>query len=189
MAPIELSRTPIDDLLRAAPSSRDTIVLLFTDVVDSTRLTEELGDEAYLTRAEALDEQLRASIAHCHGQPEDGIRPGDGVLAFFQRPEDAMQCAALAHEHAAANSLQLHVGLHIGEVIRSRTGIHGGAVNLAARVCALAPPGSTVTSAALRNAAGNLASTTFEEFGVYDLKGIAEPQLLFLARTKAPGAN
>ena len=136
-SPTERSLTPIDDLLRAAPSSRDTIVLLFTDVVDSTRLTEELGDEAYLGRLPKHSTSGSAPRSRCHGQPEDGIRPGDGVLAFFQRAEDAIECAALAHEHAAASSLQLHVGIHIGEVIRSRTGIHGGAVNLAsARVCA-----------------------------------------------------
>ena len=184
LAPAEPPRPPGDAALPVAPfsTSRDTVVLLFTDVVDSTRLTEELGDEAYLARAEALDERIRASIDECHGEPEDGIRPGDGVLAFFTRAEDAVRCAALAHAHAAATGLQLHVGIHIGEVIRSRTGIHGGAVNLAARVCAIAPPGYTITSAALRSAASTLKTATFEEFGVFDLKGIAEPQLLFVAR-------
>lgn len=160
----------------------DTMVLLFTDVVDSTRLTEELGDEAYLARAEALDEQARASIARCGGQPEDGIRPGDGILAFFGQVTQAIRCAALAHEHAAANQLQLHVGLHVGAVIRSRTGIHGGSVNLAARVCGAAPAGLTLASAALRDAAGAAAPATFDEFGVHRLKGIAEPQHLYVVR-------
>ncbi len=158
------------------------MVLLFTDVVDSTRLTEELGDEAYLARAEALDEQARASIAQCGGEPEDGVRPGDGILAFFGEAQQAIRCAGLAHEHAAANGLQLHVGLHVGAVIRSRTGIHGGSVNLAARVCAQAPAGLTLASAALRDAAGANAPATFDEFGVHRLKGIAEPQHLYVVR-------
>jgi class 3 adenylate cyclase len=161
--------------------TRDTVVLVFTDVVDSTRLTEELGDEAYFARAGALDDQLRQSIAGSGGQPEDGIRPGDGLLASFTGVEQALRCAALAHQHAEANGLRLHLGVHIGEVIVARTGIHGGSVNLAARVCQMAPPGVTVTSAALRYADGAETVASFEDFGVHRLKGIAEPQHLFVA--------
>jgi class 3 adenylate cyclase len=86
------------------------------------------------------------------------------------------------HEHAASNGLQLHVGLHIGKVIRARTGIHGGSVNLAARVCSAAPAGVTLASAALRDAAGDTEVATFDEFGMHRLKGIAEPQLLYVVR-------
>lgn len=167
---------------RRTESPRDTMVLLFTDVVDSTRLTEELGDEQYIARAEALDELVRGSIAACDGQPEDGIRPGDGLLAYFTRPEQAIHCATLAHEHAAASRLQLHIGIHVGEVVRARTGIHGRSVNLAARVCSMAPAGITLTSADLRAAVDARTDVTFEEFGVFTLKGIAEPQPLFVVR-------
>lgn len=171
------------------PSSKRTVVLLFTDVVDSTSLTEELGDEAYLARADELDERLRASIEELSGQPVDGIRPGDGLLAIFPGAERAIRCAERAHEHAAAIGLALHVGIHVGDVIRSRTGVHGAAVNLTARICAMAPPGQTLTSAALRSVAGSHQVTAFEEFGVHELKGISEPQLLFVARTATTGPD
>jgi class 3 adenylate cyclase len=171
VASVSISETP----------TRDTVVLVFTDVVDSTRLTEELGDEAYFVRAAGLDEELRRSIAECGGQPEDGIRPGDGLLASFTCVEQALRCAAFAHHHADANGLELHIGVHIGEVIVTRTGIHGGSVNLAARVCQTAPPGVTLTSGALRYADGAETVATFEDFGVHRLKGIAEPQHLFVA--------
>jgi class 3 adenylate cyclase len=162
---------------------RRTFALLFTDVVDSTHLTEELGDEAYFLRAQELDRRMRATIAELDGEPEDGIRPGDGLLAVFTSAEHAIRCAELAHEHAAAVELQLHVGIHVGDVIRSRTGVHGAAVNLAARICAMAPPGCTLASAALRSVAGGRRVTMFDEFGVHELKGISEPQHLFVART------
>ena len=128
---------------------------------------------------------MRDAIGQNDGQPVEGIRPGDGLLAVFGTAEQAIQCAALAHERAAAVGFQLHVGIHVGDVIRSRTGVHGAAVNLAARVSALAPPGCTLTSAAVRSVAGPHWIATFEEFGVYDLRGIAEPQLLFMARIDA----
>ena len=76
--------------------------------------------------------------------------------------EQALRCAAFAHQHAEANGLRLHLGVHIGEVIVGRTGIHGGSVNLAARVCQMAPAGVTLTSGALRYADGAEAAATFE---------------------------
>jgi class 3 adenylate cyclase len=166
-----------------------TMVLLFTDVVDSTAMTERLGDVAYLERAEALDATTRADVQRCTGRPVEGIRPGDGLLALFNSAHGAIECAALAHEHAAAVGLQLHVGIHAGDVIRSGTGIHGGAVNLAARVCEAAPPGTTLVSATVRSLATTSIEAEFEDFGLRELKGIAERQHLFGVSACASAPN
>jgi len=162
-----------------------TMVLLFTDVVDSTAMTERLGDSAYLERAEALDAATRADVQRCDGRPVEGIRLGDGLLALFSSAHGAIECAALAHEHAAAVGLNLHVGIHAGDVIRSGTGIHGGAVNLAARVCEAAPPGTTLVSATVRSLASSSVEAEFEDFGPRELKGIPERQHLFGVSARA----
>lgn len=192
--PAEISRgeavtagppSPVPTSLGTEESGRHTAVLLFTDVVDSTRLTEELGDDGYLALSQELDGRVRASIWEHGGRTEDGIRPGDGLLAAFASGEDAVHSADLAHGHAASLGLRLHVGIHIGDVIRSRTGVHGAAVNMAARICALAPPGTTVVSAAVRSVVGPKLAATLEDFGCHQLKGISEPQVLFVT----PGAT
>ncbi len=165
-----------------------TAVILFTDIVGSTALTEEFGDAAYRSRAQALDVALRAAVADCGGEAVEGITLGDGVLATFRSARGALECAERAHARARSNAFALHVGLHAGDVLRSRTGVHGGAVNIAARVCEQAPPGETLVSETVRGLARTSADVTFEDRGVRELKGVGEPMRLFAVVAPAPPA-
>jgi class 3 adenylate cyclase len=162
-------------------------VLLFTDVAGSTALTEELGDAAYRDRAERLDTAVRAAISDCSGEAVEGIRLGDGVLAVFSSARRALECAALVHACARANAFSLHVGLHAGDVVHSRTAVHGGAVNIAARVCEQAPPGETLVSETVRALARTSADVAFEDRGLRELKGVRDPVRLFAVITTPPG--
>lgn len=70
---------------RAAPPSppAGTAIILFTDIADSTPLTERMGDAAFRTASRALDERMRAAIREAGGKPVEGKLLGDGVMATF----------------------------------------------------------------------------------------------------------
>jgi adenylate cyclase len=80
----------------------------------------------------------------------------------------------------------LHVGIHAGDVLRSRTGVHGGAVNIAARVCDQAPPGETLVSDTIRSLARTSTNVAFEDRGLHHLKGVGEPLRLFAVTLRRP---
>ena len=58
-----------------------TAIILFADIVDSTGLTERIGDTAFRDRARELDSVLRAAIRKAGGTPVEGKLLGDGILA------------------------------------------------------------------------------------------------------------
>jgi class 3 adenylate cyclase len=166
---------------RAAPAS-GTTVIVFADIVDSTALTERLGDAAFRERARALDDALRALIRAAGGAAIGGKLLGDGVLATFPAANRAID-AALRFDAAARDAgLELHVGVHAGDVIRERDNVYGGAVNVAARISALAQPGEVLVSDVVRALARTSAGVTFDDRGTHELKGVDEPQRVFAVR-------
>lgn len=191
MAPFEEQARAVSELrsggsVRELTGPEGTAVILFTDVAGSTALTEELGDVAYRTRAGTLDVGLRAAVTDCGGEAIAGITLGDGVLAVFGSARRALECAELAHACARQNAFALHVGIHAGDVLRSEAGVHGGAVNIAARVCDQAPPGETLVSETVRSLARTSADVTFEDRGLRELKGVGDPMRLFAVITRTP---
>ncbi|MDP9181090.1 MAG: hypothetical protein M3O21_05140 [Chloroflexota bacterium] len=79
-----------------------TAIILFADIVDSTALTERLGDDAFRTKARALDEAMRNAIRANSGTPVEGKTLGDGVLAVFTSAKQAIACAQACHSAASA---------------------------------------------------------------------------------------
>ncbi len=171
--------------VRVQPSktaTHTTAIIMFADIVDSTALTERIGDVAFRERARALDDRLRAIIREHGGTAIDGKLLGDGVLATFSAASAAI-AAALAFEAAAgASELQLHIGLHAGDVIREADNVFGGAVNIAARISALSAPGEVLVSRTVAELARTSAGVVFDDRGEHALKGIAEPQQVFAVR-------
>ena len=168
----------------ATPRTRpsDTAIILFVDVVDSTALTERLGDAVFRERARALHDELRRAIVDAGGTPVRGRLLGDGVLATFGSAADAIAAAGACRDSGAASGLPLHLGLHAGDVVREEGDVYGGAVNLAARIAAASAPGEILVSDVVRGLARTSAGVAFEDRGLVTLKGIADPQHVFAAR-------
>ena len=164
--------------------------LLFTDVVDSTRLVERLGDARAAEVWASHDRRARDLVARHHGRE---IGRADGFFLLFDDPADAARYA-LAYHHALADlALTARVGIHVGPVtLRENprediargamsTEVEGLATPLTARVMALARGGQTLLTAAARQAlAGQLPEgTRIESHGHYRLKGVEEPVEVF----------
>jgi class 3 adenylate cyclase len=156
----------------ALPSG--TAVILFADIVDSTALTEHLGDTAFREKARDLDTALRATIREHAGTPIEGKLLGDGVLAVFTSARQAIEAALACGRAGDEGSLALHLGLHAGDVIREDNNVYGGAVNIAARISGLSAPGEVLVSETVRSLARTSAGVQFEDRGEQELKGVGE---------------
>ncbi|HEY8171935.1 MAG TPA: adenylate/guanylate cyclase domain-containing protein, partial [Dehalococcoidia bacterium] len=159
-----------------------TAIILFADIADSTALTERMGDAAFREKARALDDALRSVVRDNGGAAIDGKLLGDGILATFPAASQAIAAALTLEAAAAPTGLGLHIGLHAGDVLREADNVFGGAVNIAARISALAPPGEVFVSRTVADLARTSAGVTFEDRGEHALKGIAEPQRVFAVR-------
>ena len=179
-----LDEEPFDGA-SASPSPSESsamAVILFTDIVSSTELTERMGDAAFRNASRALDADLRDAIREVGGAAVDGKLLGDGVLATFpsaaQAIDGARRCLALS----AASELGLHIGLHAGDVIREENNVFGGAVNIAARICGLSAPGEILVSDVVRGMARSSAGVEFEDRGEQEMKGVGDPVRVYEVR-------
>jgi class 3 adenylate cyclase len=159
-----------------------TAVILFADIVDSTALTERLGDSAFRAKARELDGSLRAVIREHSGTAIEGKLLGDGVLAVFTSARQAIE-SALACATAGDNAgLPLHLGLHAGDVIREESNVYGGAVNIASRISGLSAPGEVMVSETVRSLARTSGGVSFEDRGRRRLKGVGDSVRVWAVR-------
>ncbi len=186
---LELVLAAIDEFLSEGEEATDPAklpegmaVLLFADIVESTALTEQLGDAAFRAKARELDTSLRSVIKESGGTPVEGKVLGDGVLAVFTSARQAIECALRCNAAGEPAGLQLHLGIHAGDVIREGNNVYGGAVNIAARIATASEPGQVLVSDTVRGLARTSADVAFDDRGEHDLKGVADPQRLFAVR-------
>jgi class 3 adenylate cyclase len=156
-----------------------TAIILFADIVDSTALTERLGDAAFRDKARELGQSLRATIRGCGGVPVEGPTLGDGLLATFASAREAIEAALRCGMAGDEAGLPLHLGLHAGDVTREkdpdgRDNVYGGAVNIASRISGLSAPGEVLASQTVRDLARTSAGVSFEDRGEQALKGVGE---------------
>jgi class 3 adenylate cyclase/pimeloyl-ACP methyl ester carboxylesterase len=158
---------------RDLPSGMTAI--LFTDIADSTGLTERLGDAAFRAKARELDGALRGVIREHSGTAIEGKLLGDGVLAVFTSARQAIEAALACAGSGNDADLPLHLGLHAGDVIREDNNVYGGAVNIASRISGLSAAGEVLVSETVRSLARTSADVRFEDRGEQSLRGVGEP--------------
>ena len=175
---------PANEHSAPAPSQTNssTAIIVFTDIVDSTPLTERMGDAAFRAASRSLDERIRRARREANGTPVDGKVLGDGVMGIFASAAQAIEAARACVSASSEAELPLHLGIHAGDVIREDDNVYGGAVNIASRICALCAPGEILVSSTVRDLARTSAGVTFEDRGEQSLKGIDDPVRLFAVR-------
>jgi class 3 adenylate cyclase len=178
-----------DDAANSGGLPEGTVTIMLADIADSTGLTERLGDAAFRSLARALDGSVRTIVGETGGVPVEGRLLGDGLMAVFTSARQAIECGLRTSAAAAEAGLGLHVGLHAGDVIREGNNVFGGAVNIAARVAALAPPGEVLVSETVRSLARTSATVTFEGRGTRALKGVEGRHSLYAIAAAPAGAD
>ena len=156
------------------------VTLLFTDLVGSTVLLDRLGDDAAEDVRCRHFTLLRRALADTGGEEIKNL--GDGLMASFTSPLEALSCAvamqrsvAEANQSEAAVDLQIRIGLHAGEAILDDGDYHGTAVVVAKRLCDRADGGQILAGDLLRVLVGSRGGFRFRPAGHLSLKGLAEP--------------
>ncbi len=163
--------------------------LLLTDVVDSTRVAQELGDEALAPLWAAHDRAARDLLPQWRGREIDKT---DGLLLLFDSVADAVGYALAYHRALVALNLpfKARAGVHFGPVtLRSNDAadialgakpmeVEGLAKVIAARVMSVAMGGQTLLTGDALQSLGEV-PLRLQSHGHWRLKGLPEPLALF----------
>jgi pimeloyl-ACP methyl ester carboxylesterase len=150
--------------------------VLFTDIVDSTRRAAELGDRRWRDLLASHNASVSHEIARFSGREIENT--GDGVLAIFDGPTRAIQCALAIRDSLRQMSIEIRAGLHTGEIELIGERIGGLAVHLAARVMAKAGTNEIWVSRTVKDLVVG-AGFEFSDRDVHQLKGIPEAWRLY----------
>ena len=190
--------TSIDDMVSALEEERPdmrahaapdgTVAILFSDIEDSTVLTEKLGDEQWLEVLREHNAIFREQISRHDGYEVKS--QGDGFMLAFPDPCEALDCAidvqrafAERERDGGGELLRVRMGLHTGEVISEEGDYFGKNVILAARIAAQAMGGEILVSEEMREvaAADNGNGLRFDDGRELELKGLAGSHRVFRA--------
>jgi class 3 adenylate cyclase len=153
------------------PSERVLATVLFTDIVDSTRLAGELGDRRWRELLERHQEQTRAQLRRFEGR--EVKTTGDGFLAVFDGPTRAAECARAIADAMPSLGIEVRAGLHTGEVELMGDDVGGIAVHVAARIAGLAGGREVLVSRTVRDLSVG-SGIEFADAGRHALKGVPE---------------
>jgi class 3 adenylate cyclase/alpha-beta hydrolase superfamily lysophospholipase len=171
----------LDDVTHVPPPSTSHRVLatvLFTDIVGSTEQQVRLGDYDYRMLMNRHDEISLRQIERFNGRFIHST--GDGLLATFAAPTDAINCAAAIRGAVSSIDLAIRAGVHTGEIELRGDDISGISVNIASRIAEQAGESEILASDLTRQLMiGSNAS--FAERGEFKLKGVPGPWPLFAA--------
>jgi class 3 adenylate cyclase len=150
--------------------------VLFTDLVGSTERAAKLGDAAWGELLERHHAQARSAVEQHGGETVKTL--GDGVLATFTGPAQAVRCAGEIIAAADAEGLEVRSGVHTGEVEVGAADVAGLAVHLAARIMGKAEACEILVSRTVRDLVVG-SELRFTDRGEHELKGIEEPWQLY----------
>jgi adenylate cyclase len=174
---------------------RRLAVILAADVVGYSRLMGQDESDTVRTLTEYREIFVEHITRH-RGQVVDTA--GDSVLATFDSPVEAVECAVEIQGELArrnrrlAEDRQMHfrIGINLGDVIvREDNTVYGDAVNIAARLESLATPGGITVSGTVFEHAENKLPVAFEFTGEQTVKNIAKPVRAYrVVSETAPGS-
>lgn len=156
-------------------AQRRLLTVLFTDLVGSTERAQQLGDVAWGQLLDQHNAAVRRSLAAHHGR--EVKTTGDGVLATFDSPTQAVRCALAIRDAVARLGLQIRGGIHTGECELVGSDVAGLAVHLASRVQAAAQPGEILITSTVQDLIGS-SDLRLADRGTHSLKGIDRPWTL-----------
>jgi class 3 adenylate cyclase/pimeloyl-ACP methyl ester carboxylesterase len=164
-----------------ASFDRILATVLFTDIVDSTRRAAELGDRRWREVVERHQAIVRTLLGRYRGNEVDTA--GDGFFASFDGPARAVRCATAIAHAIRPLGIEVRAGLHIGEVEKIGDKIGGLAVNMGARVAALAAPSEVLVSQTVRDLMVG-SDLRFDDRGPYELKGVPGQWHVYAVRSE-----
>ena len=152
-----------------AASQSGTVTLMFTDIEDSTVMSESMGDSEWSKLIAGHFRDLDGIVARHHGTVIKTL--GDGAMMAFASVRDAIGAAIAIQQATETSSFKLRVGLHTGDAVHSSGDYAGIAVNKAARIASAANGGEILSSSVTAELAGS--EFRFGPERVGELKGLS----------------
>jgi class 3 adenylate cyclase len=179
-----LARAPANTGAQLAPDNDTQLdtafrTILFTDMEDSTALTQRLGDDGMMAILRAHDAVIRGCLGEHGGRVVK--HTGDGIMASFTSVARSVECAvaiqrALEERRNAEpdSAARIRVGISAGEPVEESDDLFGATVQLASRACSFAEAGQIIVSNVVRELCiGKV--FVFKDLGGRMLKGFNEP--------------
>jgi class 3 adenylate cyclase len=157
----------------------ESATILFTDVVGSTELSQQLSPDAAEEVRRGHLSILRQAVAEAGGTEVKSL--GDGLMVMFASASAALTCAVAMQQSVERDnrdrehSVGLRVGLSGGEVTREDDDCFGDPVVEAARLCAMCDGGHVLATAWVRLTAGRRGRHQYRSLGELTLKGLTDP--------------
>ena len=129
----------------------------------------ELGDARWRELVARHDELMRAELERHRGREVKTM--GDGFLATFDGPARGIRCARAVADAVRTLDMELRAGLHTGECELVGDDITGMAVNIGARIGALAGADEVVVSSTVKDLVVG-SGISFSDRGASELKGV-----------------
>lgn len=178
--PAKIILDQIEEFLTGAKDSAiiDRVVstVMFTDIVGSTEMAQELGDGQWRDLLETHHAAVRHELDVHRGR--EIKTTGDGFHATFDGPARAIRCAQSILEDVESLGLSVRVGLHTGELLLAEGDVEGVAVHIAARVADLASADQVLVSQTVKDLVAG-SGIRFEDQGLHTLKGIEDKWRVF----------
>ena len=172
--------------------SASQVTIVFTDMINSTGTTQELGDAVAQGIIRAHNTIVRDALALHRGK--EVKHTGDGIMATFDNALDAVKASLEIQKKAKEHTdkwpklpLHLRIGMNSGEPIVEENDYFGTTVQIAARVCACSRVGQVWLSESTKDLIPSFAELLFIDEGKQDLKGVTEDINLFQASLPASG--
>jgi class 3 adenylate cyclase len=170
------------DLARVTPDGR--VVILFSDIEESTALNERIGDRAWVRLISSHDKLISELVKRRSGHVVKS--QGDGYMIAFARAEEAVRCG-IDVQHALGKNgkgkrhedIRVRIGIHMGRSVRRGDDLFGRNVAMAARVADKAVGGQILVSESVRDAVADCDDIRFDEGRDVELKGFSGSHRLF----------
>ena len=155
--------------LAAAAGASGLVTLMFTDIEDSTFLSHQRGEAAWIAAVQAHFDEIEHATKAAGGTVVKTL--GDGAMAAFPTARGAVDAAITIQGSDRDPEMRIRIGIHTGEALAVGADYAGVAVAKAARVASAADGGETLLSAATKELVARFDYAMGEE-RVAELKGI-----------------
>ena len=160
----------------------EIMAVMFTDIINSTAKTQELGDDGAQKMIHIHNQIVRTALTFHGGKEVKHM--GDGIMASFVSPSESVAAAVrmqqdlLNHNDTDRDiAFEVRIGINAGEPIKEEGDLFGSTVQMAARVCAKANGYEVLVSDVVKQLIGN--KYPLRSAGQFELKGFDQPVELF----------
>ncbi|OBJ01352.1 adenylate/guanylate cyclase domain-containing protein [Mycobacterium sp. 1465703.0] len=176
------------DLARVTPDGR--VVILFSDIEESTALNERIGDRAWVKLISSHDKLVSDLVQRRSGHVVKS--QGDGFMIAFARADQAVLCGIDLQQSLRRDAkrkrhdeIRVRIGIHMGRSVRRGDDLFGRNVAMAARVAGQAIGGEILVSQPVRDALSDSEDIRFDGGRDAELKGFSGSYRLFAVQAPA----